>query len=164
MDFRNRVLVIVGLLLLQPLLLAAQEPRPALLPMASGSSSSSGANASSPGSIGNLSDGPIVEGEVVHISVFNAADFSLVTRVSESGDIPFPILGKIHIAGLNSASAATMLANQLKDRNLMLDPQVLVTVESSNTGITVLGEVHSPGIFPPPGKHHLSDLLASPVG
>lgn len=160
MDFRNRVLVIVGLLLLQPLLLAAQEPRPALLPMASGSSSSSGANASSPGSIGNLSDGPIVEGEVVHISVFNAADFSLVTRVSESGDIPFPILGKIHIAGLNSASAATMLANQLKDRNLMLDPQVLVTVESSNTGITVLGEVHSPGIFPPPGKHHLSDLLA----
>ena len=161
MDFRNRILVIVGLVLLQSLFLAAQEPRPALVPLASGSGGSASATvAASPGSVGNLSDGPIAEGEVVHVSVFDAPDFSFVTRVSESGDIPFPILGKIHVAGLNSASAASMLASQLKDRNLMLDPQVMVTVESSNTGITVLGEVHSPGIFPPPGKHQLSDLLA----
>jgi len=145
---------------LQPLFVAAQEQRPPLIPMASGASSSSAANATSPGSVGNLSEGPIAEGELVHISVFNAPDFSFVTRVSESGDIPFPILGKFHIAGLNSASAASTLAGQLKDRNLMLDPQVMITVESSTTGITVLGEVHSPGIFPPPGKHQLSDLLA----
>ena len=106
------------------------------------------------------SDGPILAGETVHINVFDAADFSLVTRVSESGDIPYPILGHFHIAGLNSASAASMLSKELKDRNLMLDPEVTVTVDSSNTGITVLGEVHSPGIYPPPGKRQLSDLLA----
>jgi hypothetical protein len=92
MAFRNQLLVIVGLLVLQPLVLAAQEQRPPLVPLATGSGSSSGSNASSPGSVGNLSDGPIAEGEVVHISVFNAPDFSFVSRVSESGDIPYRFL------------------------------------------------------------------------
>jgi polysaccharide export outer membrane protein len=46
----------------------------------------------------------------------------------------------------------------------MLDPEITVTVDSSSTGITVLGEVHSPGIYPPPGKHQLSDLLATAGG
>ena len=73
-------------------------------------------------------------GEIVHINVFDAPDFSLVTRVSESGDIPYPILGQFHIAGLNSASAANILAKELKDRNLMLDPEVTVTVDSRAPG------------------------------
>ncbi len=160
MAFRNLILVIAGLLVLEPLLLIAQEPRPALVPLAQGGGSSSAAAVTSAASIGGLSDGPIIAGEVVHINVFDAPDFSLITRVSESGDIPFPILGQFHIAGLNSSSAANMLARELKDRNLMLDPEITITVDSSSTGITILGEVHSPGIYPPPGKHQLSDLLA----
>jgi polysaccharide export outer membrane protein len=145
--------------------LPAQEPRPALIPLAQGSGGGgSSSSAASAASIGGLSDGPITAGEVVHINVFDAPDFSLVTRVSESGDIPYPILGQIHIEGLNSASAAQMLAKGLKDRNLMLDPEVTVTVDSSTTGITILGEVRSPGIYPPPGKHQLSDLMATAGG
>jgi len=160
MAFRNPTLVIAGLLVLGPSILAAQEQRPAIVPMAQGGGSSSAASATSGTSIGGLSDGPIIAGEVVHINVFDAPDFSLITRVSESGEIPYPILGQLHIAGLNSSTAAQMLAKELKDRNLMVDPEVTVTVDSSSTGITVLGEVHSPGIYPPPGKHQLSDLIA----
>ena len=163
MAIRNRILVIAVLLLLEALFLKAQEQRPALVPLAQGSGSSA-ASAASTTSFGGLSDGPITAGEVVHINVFDAPDFSLVTRVSETGDIPYPILGSFHIGGLNSASAARMLAKELKDRNLMLDPEITVTVDSSSTGITVLGEVHSPGIYPPPGKHQLSDLLATAGG
>jgi polysaccharide export outer membrane protein len=57
-----------------------------------------------------------------------------------------------------------MLSKQLKERNLMLDPVVTVTVDSTTTGITILGEIRSPGIYPPPGKHQLSDLLATAGG
>jgi polysaccharide export outer membrane protein len=160
MAFRNHILVIGCFLILQSLVLSAQEQRPPLIPIAQGSGGGPSALAGSGASIGGLSDGPIMAGEVVHINVFDAPDFSLVTRVSENGDVPYPILGQFHIAGLNSVSAANMLAKELKDRNLMLDPNVTVTVESSGSGITVLGEVHSPGIYPPPGKHQLSDLLA----
>jgi polysaccharide export outer membrane protein len=160
MTFIKHILVITSLLL-PPCLAVAQEQRPAIIPLAQGAGSSSAASASSgASSIGGLSDGPIGPGEVVHINVFDAPDFSLITRVSETGDVPYPILGSFHIGGLNSASAAQMLAKELKDRNLMVDPEITVTVDSSSTGITVLGEVHSPGIYPPPGKRDLSDLLA----
>jgi hypothetical protein len=163
MALRNPILAIAGLLLLPPVFIAAQGQRPALVPLAQGGGSAPRSDASA-GSIGGLSDGPIGPGEVVHINIFDAPDFSLVTRVSESGDVPYPILGSFHIGGLNSASAASTLAKELKDRNLLLDPEITVTVDSSSTGITVLGEVRSPGIYPPPGKHQLSDLLATAGG
>jgi polysaccharide biosynthesis/export protein len=159
MALRNHILVIACLLTLEPLFLSAQEQRPPLIPIAQGSGGG-GSGAAGSSTIGGLSDGPILVGEIVHINVFDAPDFSLITRVSESGEIPFPILGQFHIAGLNSVSAASALAKELKDRNLMLEPFVTVTVDSSRTGITVLGEVHSPGIYPPPGRRELSDLLA----
>jgi polysaccharide export outer membrane protein len=163
-NLRNAI-SLFALLFLVPIFLTAQEQRPALVPLAQGGGASPTAASSMSGSsIGNLSDGPITPGEIVHISVFEAPDFSLITRVSSSGDVPFPILGAFHIGGLNSTDAATMLATELKKRNLMLDPEVTVTVDSASTGITVLGEVHSPGVYPPPGKHQLSDLLATAGG
>ncbi len=165
MAFNKRITVIACFLVFASLFLSAQEPRPALIPLAQGTGGGgSASSAGSAGSIGGLSDGPITAGEVVHINVFDAPDFSLITRVSESGDIPFPILGQIHIEGLNSAAVAKVLAHELKDRNLMLDPEVTVTVDSASTGITILGEVRSPGIYSPPGKHQLSDVLATAGG
>ena len=156
MTLKRHILVLTSFLLVRTCLAVAQEQRPAIIPLAQGSGGSSSSSASSSG----LSDGPIGPGEVVRINVFDAPDFSVVTRVSETGDVSYPILGSFHIGGLNSASAARMLAMELKNRNLMLEPEITVTVDSSSTGITVLGEVHSPGIYPPPGKHQLSDLLA----
>lgn len=164
MRLRNATLLISGILILQSGALAAQQQRPALVPLAQGGGSASNSASPLSGSIGSLSDGPIGPGEVVHINVFDAPDFSLITRVSETGDVPYPILGSFHIAGLNSVEAAKELTKTLRDRNLMVDPEVTVTVDSTTTGITVLGEVHSPGIFSPPGKHQLSDLLATAGG
>jgi polysaccharide export outer membrane protein len=164
MSFKANLLSFASFLLIQPLMGLGQEQRPAIIPLSQGGGASASASVSSGASIGGLSDEPITPGETVHINVFDAPDFSFVTRVSESGDVPFPILGSIHIVGLNSASAAEMLARKLKDQNLMQDPEVTITVDSSTTGITVLGEVHSPGIYPPPGKHQLSDLLAAAGG
>jgi polysaccharide export outer membrane protein len=111
-----------------------------------------------------LTDEPISPGDTVHIIVFNAPDFSVITRVSESGDVAFPILGAIHLSNLNSASSAELIVRLLKERNLMLDPNVTVTVDTASTGLTILGEVRSPGIYPPLGKHLLSDLLAAAGG
>jgi polysaccharide biosynthesis/export protein len=139
-----------------------QEQRPPLVPLAQGSGGSGSINAFS--GVGELTEEPIGTGQVVHVSVFNAPDFSVVARVSERGDIAVPMLGVLHIEGLNSQKAADLIASQLKGSDLVLEPHVLVTVESSSTGITILGEVHAPGIYPLPGKHQLSDLLAAAGG
>lgn len=143
----------------------AQEARPALVTGMHGSGGVAAPDAmTSQGSLGELTDLPIATGELVHISVFGAPDFSITTRVDASGDVPYPMLGQLHVGGLNSAAAAAMVEGQLKQRNLLADPHVLVTVDSSALWITVLGEVRNPGIFPPLTKHQLSDVLAAAGG
>jgi len=159
---KGYALTLSALFILTSLNGLGQVERPALIPPAQGGAPSAAA-ATSPG-IGGLTDEPLSPGEVVHILVMNAPDFSVTTRVSEAGDIAIPMLGVVHIEGLNSEKASESIATRLRDRDLLVDPQVTVTVESFSTGITILGEVHSPGVYPPPGKHMLSDLLATAGG
>jgi polysaccharide export outer membrane protein len=163
MSIRKAMLLFAILAFLSSAYCGGQAQGAAIIPPQQ-SSGPGPSGAASVGSIGSLTDRPITPGETVHISVFDAPDFSIVTRVSETGDIPYPMLGEFHISGLTSASAAELIAKQLSDRNLMVEPKVIVTVDSTTTGITILGEVRVPGIYPPPGKNHLSDLLAMAGG
>lgn len=142
---------------------AAQVQRPAIVESAQSSGVQSGA-ATALANISGLTDEPITPGQTVHVSVFNAPDFSVSTRVSESGDIAYPYLGSVHVEGMTSAQASQAITEQLKSTNLMLDPHVLVTVDTFTTGITILGEVRSPGVYPPPGRGMLSDLIATAGG
>jgi polysaccharide export outer membrane protein len=163
MPQRIATLVFGTFALLAPVSGFSQEQRPAIIPLQQGGSA--GPPIAAPtGSIGGLTDRPITPGETIHVNVFDASDFSIITRVSESGDIAYPMLGVVHLGGLTSASASELIAKELKDRNLMLEPRVTVTVDSATTGITILGEVRAPGIYPMPGKHLLSDLLAMAGG
>ena len=67
--------------------------------------------------------------------------------VDEQGDVDFPILGKIHVAGLSR----TEIAEKVKTR-IITSPEGLksatVTVEFADLHVGVLGEVKSAGIVP----------------
>lgn len=65
--------------------------------------------------------------------------------VDSFGDINFPVVGKIHIAGLTREQAAEKIVNELTSRNLVKDP--IVTVEFANSSVAILGEVSSPGRY-----------------
>lgn len=65
--------------------------------------------------------------------------------VDSYGDINFPVVGKIHIAGLTREQVAGKVSEELTSRNLVIDP--IVTVEFANTRIAILGEVASPGRY-----------------
>lgn len=65
--------------------------------------------------------------------------------VDSAGDINFPVLGKLHIAGMTREEIADYIAGQLVGRDLVKDP--IVTVEFANTGISIIGEVASPGRY-----------------
>ena len=64
-------------------------------------------------------------------------------RVDPDGNVNFPVLGKIKIAGLNRTQATNMLQEKLTD--YIKDP--IVDIETVNYRITVLGEVARPGTF-----------------
>lgn len=63
--------------------------------------------------------------------------------VDRYGDIQFPVLGTIHIGGMRRAEVAEYIQKELMSRNLIKDPTVVV--DFLNHGVTVLGEVASPG-------------------
>ena len=65
--------------------------------------------------------------------------------VDVEGNIDFPVLGKIHVAGLKREEIAAAVKNELVSKNLVKDP--IVTVEFMNLCIAVLGEVNNPGRF-----------------
>ena len=64
-------------------------------------------------------------------------------RVDPDGNVNFPVLGKLKIAGLNRTQATQMLQEKLTD--YIKDP--IVDIETVNYRITVLGEVARPGTF-----------------
>ena len=65
--------------------------------------------------------------------------------VDTVGNIDFPVLGKVHVAGLTRSEIAAKIKGELEGQNLVKDP--VVTVEFLNLTVSVLGEVQRPGRF-----------------
>ena len=65
--------------------------------------------------------------------------------VSNEGDINFPSLGTIHVAGLNRLELQDLIKDKLADSGLLKD--AVVTVEFLNFKVSVLGEVTAPGTY-----------------
>lgn len=65
--------------------------------------------------------------------------------IDRQGEIDFPVIGKIRIAGMLREEAAAYIKQQLITKNMVQDP--VVTVEYGNLGFNVLGEVNKPGRY-----------------
>lgn len=65
--------------------------------------------------------------------------------VDSNGNIDFPVLGEIHVAGLEREKIASYIKNELVRKNLVRD--AVVIVEFMNMGVSVMGEVNRPGRF-----------------
>lgn len=65
--------------------------------------------------------------------------------LDNEGNIDFPVLGKINIAGKTREEVAEYIKSELISRSLIKDP--VVTVEFMNLSISVLGEVNNPGRY-----------------
>ena len=65
--------------------------------------------------------------------------------VDKNGEIDFPVLGKIYVAGKTREEIAEYIKSELMRENLVKDP--VVTVEYLNLCVSVLGEVNNPGRY-----------------
>lgn len=65
--------------------------------------------------------------------------------VDSQGNIDFPVLGKIHIAGMNREEVASCIKEKLVQSDLIKDP--VVTVKFMNLNFSVMGEVNRPGQY-----------------
>jgi polysaccharide export outer membrane protein len=100
-------------------------------------------------------------GDMISVAVFETPELTASLRVSQTGDINLPVLGRVYVAGLTAQGAALRIQDALRDRGMLIDPHVTVsTTEFASQGATVLGEVHSPGVYPTLGSRRLLDMLA----
>lgn len=65
--------------------------------------------------------------------------------VTQSGNIDFPQLGLIHVAGLTREQIAAEIKNKLISQSLVKDP--IITVDFVNLHFSVIGEVTKPGYY-----------------
>jgi len=79
-------------------------------------------------------------------SGINQASISESYRVDNNGFINFPVLGKVHVAGLTLEQANDKLSNILLEEA----KNPIVNIRLMNFRITVIGEVRNPNTFPVP--------------
>lgn len=110
-------------------------------------------------------------GDTIHIQVFQNPDLTLETRIQESGNITYPLIGSARLTGLTIPEAEKAIAQALKTGGFMQLPQVSVSiVQARRKQVSVLGSVGRPGQYPLETTNtRLSDVLAvaggvSPAG
>ena len=105
-------------------------------------------------------------GDTVRISVYQSPDLTVDARISETGQLSYPLLGTIKLGGLSVAAAEKLIADGLKSGNFVRSPQVSVFVaQVRGNQASVLGQVNRPGRFPLEAPDlRLSDLLAMAGG
>lgn len=128
-------------------------------------------SANSPGSAGSLTavgspaDLHIGAGDLLEIAVFGAPDFDKQVRVSSSGEVTLPLIGPVKLGGVTTAEAEKLVEKKLVDGGFFNDPHVSVFEKEYQTqGVSVLGEVQKPGIYPMLGSHKLFDVISAAGG
>jgi polysaccharide export outer membrane protein len=119
-------------------------------------------------SIVTESSGPsltIGGGDLLKVSVFGAADSDQEVRVDPDGNAMLNFIGAVHIGGLTVNEAQTLIAKKLEAGGFYAHPQVTVFAkEYATQGVSVLGEVQKPGVYPILGSRRLFDVLSMAGG
>ncbi len=100
-------------------------------------------------------------GDLLKVSVFGAPESDQEARVDQEGNLSLNFIGPVHVAGLTTNQAQTMIAEKLKAGGFYAQPQVSIFVrEYATQGISVMGEVQHPGVYPILGARRLFDVLS----
>ena len=142
---------------------------PAAQPVSQAAGSPSGTPAKTPNNAKDTPDqsalvklGP---GDLIEVSVYNVPELASKVRVSNSGDIYLPLIDYVHVDSLTQEEAQTLIEKRLSDGGFVRSPHVTIFVdEASSQGVTVIGEVTKPGIYPDVADHKLYEVISEAGG
>ena len=104
-------------------------------------------------------------GDLVEISVYNVPELSTKARIGNSGDVYLPLVDYVHVGDLSVEEAQKLIQKRLEDGGFVHDAHVTIFLdESASQGVTVLGEVTRPGVYPVLGDRKLYDLISAAGG
>jgi polysaccharide biosynthesis/export protein len=109
--------------------------------------------------------GTLGPGDLLNISVYGHPDLESVKRVSETGSISFPLVGEVSVNGMTEREVESALARELRQRQVIRNPDVNVTVEEyRGHNVSVLGNVARPGAYSISRDGTLIDAIAAAGG
>lgn len=93
----------------------------------------------------NLPTASYRAGDVTNSALANSNNYVALFTVDSNGDLDYPVLGKIHVAGMKRDEVAALIKGMIIGKDLIKDP--VVTVDFANLTFSVLGEVSRPGQY-----------------
>ena len=100
-------------------------------------------------------------GDVLRITVYGQPDLSTEARVGDSGNITFPLIGDVRMAGVTPAQGETEIAARLSKGGFINEPFVTVNVvQYRGQQVSVLGRVNRPGKHSLEKISRVTDVLA----
>jgi len=111
-------------------------------------------------------DTPIGTGDLLHIEVFDVPELTREMRVSDTGEISYPLVpGRIHAAGLTPFQLQNSMEQLLLENGLISHPQVSVFVKEQNSQpVSIVGAVTHPLVFQIIRPTTLLEILAAAGG
>lgn len=97
------------------------------------------------------------------VDVFGITELTKSVQVDSMGDISFPLVGTLKVAGKTPIEVAHQLEGALRGQYVR-NPRVTVNATASNQVVTVDGAVKEPGLYPMIGGMTLIRALASAKG
>jgi polysaccharide export outer membrane protein len=138
---------------------------PPAQPISQAARSASGAPQAQPADANKDSDLPssakLGPGDLIEVSVYNVPELTTKARVSSSGDLYLPLVDYVHIDGLTLEEAQVLIEKRLRDGGFVRNPHVTIFVDdAASQGVTIIGEVGKPGIYPDVADHKLYEVIS----
>jgi polysaccharide biosynthesis/export protein len=90
---------------------------------------------------------------LLEVSVYNVPELTTKARVGNSGDVYLPLIDYVHVGDLTVEEAQALIEKRLEDGGFVRNAHVTIFVdESASQGVTILGDVVRPGIYPAIGE------------
>jgi polysaccharide biosynthesis/export protein len=97
----------------------------------------------------------------ISVTVYRSEDLSIEVRVSSNGEIAFPLLGQVKVAGYTTNQIEKILSKALVDKKLLVSPQINVEVtDYQSKTFSIFGHVTVPGKYPIKRPLKLADAIA----
>jgi len=104
-------------------------------------------------------------GDLIEVSVYNVPELATKARIGNSGDVYLPLIDYVHIGDLTVEEAQGLIQKRLEDGGFVRGAHVTIFLdESASQGVTILGEVAKPGVYPDLGDRKLYDLISAAGG
>lgn len=104
-------------------------------------------------------------GDLLEVNVYNVPELTTKARVNNSGDIYLPLVDYVHVEGLTQEEAQGVIQKRLEEGGFVRNPHVTIFVdEAASQGVTLLGEVSRPGIYPDTVDRRLYQVISQAGG